>query len=311
LLYFCISENNFGQLIRIFPKLNLVYFVLALIAMIIYWLCDSVVLFRIFRDKLISFTNFFRITMLGQFYNSITPFNSGGQPAQVMYLTKFKIQAGEAISKLAQKIFVYQICSTTVSSLSIMFFSNQFKNKFSGFTFLTILGLAFQCSGIFLIVLFYLNKKKLMNLSLKLGNLLYKMHIIKNTKLFNQKIEKHMEFLQDENFSFDFDIWMFIYSFVQNIAFYSVPFFIAKSFGLSSFPVFSMIAAQIFITLISSANPLPGAAGTTEGSFLLILSDFFVGHEIAPAMILCRLISYYLNIAVGSIVVFLKKSSNI
>jgi uncharacterized protein (TIRG00374 family) len=260
---------------------------------------DALVLSHLLRGVFKSFKGYFFLTMRSQFYGSITPFNSGGQPSQVLRLSRENVPAGVAISGLAQKFFIYQLCTVTISSLSIFFKSGQFKSKIPGFTFLIVFGLLMQCFGLISIVLFYLNKEKVMKIIFWGSRLLAKIKLIKNPEKINKKIVDQLTFLMENSFSINCGNMVYVYSFFQNIMLYSVPFFIAKSFELQEFPIFDMIAAQAFITLISCANPLPGAAGTTEGSFLLILTNFFSRRNLTPAMILCRLINYYLNIICG------------
>ena len=48
--------------------------------------------------------------------------------------------------------------------------------------------------------------------------------------------------------------------------------------------------------------PLPGAAGASEGGFLLFFSPFF-GAATAVAMLIWRFLTYYLMLIVGSLIV--------
>ena len=59
-----------------------------------------------------------------------------------------------------------------------------------------------------------------------------------------------------------------------------------------------MVAAQVFVAMVSAFVPLPGASGGAEGSFVIFFGKFF-GQDIVPAMFLWRLLTYYVNIALG------------
>ena len=52
--------------------------------------------------------------------------------------------------------------------------------------------------------------------------------------------------------------------------------------------------------MVSAFVPLPGASGGAEGSFLMFFRTFFQ-DTITPAILLWRLITYYLNILLGAI----------
>ena len=83
----------------------------------------------------------------------------------------------------------------------------------------------------------------------------------------------------------------------------SIPYMIYRSFGLppEAVSLWTMLAAQQFVAMVSAFIPLPGASGGAEGSFLLFFGKFF-GDTIAPAILLWRTITYYLNIALGAVV---------
>ena len=49
-----------------------------------------------------------RIPMVEQLFNGITPFSSGGQPAQILALAQTGVEAGQATSILLMKFIVYQ-----------------------------------------------------------------------------------------------------------------------------------------------------------------------------------------------------------
>ena len=62
----------------------------------------------------------------------------------------------------------------------------------------------------------------------------------------------------------------------------------------------TMVAAQVFVTMVSAFVPLPGASGGAEGSFYIFFGMFFKS-AIIPAILLWRIITYYANILVGGI----------
>ena len=99
----------------------------------------------------------------------------------------------------------------------------------------------------------------------------------------------------------------FFYSFVQISLIFSVPFFIFKAFQHNNFPALEIIQTQCVANTICSFTPLPGNAGTSEKIFLDLFGNFFLENEIAIAMILHRILTFYFNIIVGATVYFLGK----
>ena len=271
--------------------------------LVIYWLSDSLIVKELSPNLLCKFSEYFNLTMYGQFYGSITPFSSGGQPAQVLYLKNRGISVGKSISVLTQKIFITQLCTVIVSSLSLIFKGHKFRDSIPAFDLLVIIGLIIQCSGVASIVLFYSNKNKFINSIhhiLKIGE---RMKIIKDSDNLCNKINNHLSFLIKNNLSIDYTFSTFFYCFLQNLSMNAMSFFIVKSFGSNNFSIFDSIAAQSFVTLISITTPLPGSAGTTEGTFITLYKKFINQEKLISIMILFRTINYYLGIITSEIII--------
>ena len=307
LIYFCVKDNNFLSLINVFPRLKKSYLFLSVLSMIFYWIFNALSIKELRPSFFASFCGYFKLTMYGIFYGSITPFSSGAQASQVLLLKNSGISLGESISVLSQKLFLSQICTVIISSLSILFKRNKFNDKILGFGFITSLGLIIQCFGIISIVLFYINKKKVMDLTYFVLRIGEKIKLIKNSKQLVSKVEYHLSYLMENNLSIDNKFTTLLYCFLESISLYMVSFFIAKSFGLSGSPITDMIAAQAFVILMSIANPLPGSAGTSEGSFVILNKQFFDEKDIFPSMILFRLINYYFSLIVGLVIILVNE----
>lgn len=274
-----------------------------------YWVVDALAIREFLPKPSSSIFDYFKITMYGQFYGSITPFSSGSQASQVIILKSKGIDPGKSISILSQKFFISQCWTIIISLISMICKSNKFQTQIPGFNFLTSVGFIIQCSGVLAIIVFFLSKKKVMcliNWGLNFGE---KIKLIKNSKKVSNNLENQLNFLIKNNFSINCGVLVYVYCLIQNICYCMTSFFIAKAFGCSGFPILDFIAAQTFVNLISIANPLPGSAGTAEGSFLLLYREFFDVKNISSAMILFRLINYYLGMVIGFFFVIFSKST--
>ncbi|BED91535.1 MAG: flippase-like domain-containing protein [Candidatus Improbicoccus pseudotrichonymphae] len=300
LVYYCISENNLLNLIKIFPQLDFLYLIIAILLILSYLLLDSLVLSRLIKVYN-NFFSYFRLTMVSHFYASITPFSSGGHPAQVLELNKIGMDAGRSISLLSKKVFIYQTCVILLSLFMISTHFNNFRHKMTGFDFFVFISFFMQFMPLILITLLYLNRDRILKLIKFLYNLLQKIKIIRDSEKYYKKTEKQLNFLMKNNFSINCGFEVYLFSFLQNLCFNLVPFFISKAFHLSGFPIFEMLAGQIFVLLISNFSPLPGATGLAENAFVVIFGNFFERKNILPAMILNRFITYYLIIVISFI----------
>lgn len=306
LIYFCISNNNLTVLIQIFPQLDYFWLILAFVSMFLSWLFDSFVIRGILSDmynkkyrKLLSF----KLTMVGQFFSAITPMGVGGQPMQILHLIRNNVPTGISISVLVRKFLIYQFTMASYSLLIILSKIHVFSSYIPGFVALSLIGFVSQCFIVALLLLFYINKsftEKVIALSF---SFLKKIKLIKNPEMLSKSLSHQLELFTQNNDSMrknkSLNFKLFVYTFLQLTFLFLVPFFIFKSFKYPGYPIIDMISAQGFVTMISSYTPLPGAAGTTEGSFLLLFSSFFTPEVIPSAMLICRFITYYTNIIIG------------
>lgn len=314
LAYFCISNNNLSTLINIIPNLNYFWLFLAIFSMFLSWLFDSFIIRSILSDisqkKYSKFLSF-KLTMVGQFFSSITPLGVGGQPMQILYLTERGFPAGAAISVLIRKFLIYQSTMAAYSLLVIISKFNMFSSHIPGFVPLSLIGFGSQCFIVVLLLLFYINKTFTTKIINYLFTILSKLRIIKNPVEISKSIEKQLNSFVENNKSMRknklLNFKLYLFNILQFTFLFLVPFLIFKSFKYHGYPVIDMIAAQSFVTMISSYTPLPGAAGMTEGSFLVLFKDFFSPDVIPSSMILCRFITYYTNIIFGFIVIKLKR----
>lgn len=307
LAYFCISDNNLATLLHSLPTLNLFWLVCAVACMLVNWMMDSLVIHNLVSTSYnmdFGFKRAFKVTMVGQYFNSVTPFAVGGQPMQLLALTRQGISSGIALSTLVRKYLVYQTAITGYSLLVILVKYGFFRSQFQGFMALAFIGFLSQSAVVVVLILFTRSPTFTTKMIHGLVWLLTKLHIVKKPKEISEKVKGQLEFYIENNKAMLGNRRMraktYGYTLIQLTALFCVPFFIYKTFHNPGAPIVDMIAAQSFVTMISSYTPLPGAAGAAEGSFLVIFQIFFRQDIIRQAMLLWRLITYYSCIIVGA-----------
>jgi hypothetical protein len=95
--------------------------------------------------------------------------------------------------------------------------------------------------------------------------------------------------------------WLIIgfLSVLQLTFFFSIPLVIGYGFHLTHLSIFYMIGAAAFVSMVTAFIPLPGAALGAEGSFYLVYQIFFPSKIVITALLLWRLITYYLPLLIG------------
>ena len=96
--------------------------------------------------------------------------------------------------------------------------------------------------------------------------------------------------------------WVLGLSALQLACSYAMPYVVYRAFGLSGFSLPQAVALQALCSLAVGYLPLPGSAGAAENVFLRGFLLIFGEGLVAPAMILSRTLSCYLVLATTAVV---------
>ena len=250
----------------------------------------------------------YKLTIIGKYYDLITPLATGGQPFQVYYLTQRGVKASTAISiPIARYIFqqiIFAIFSTILMIGSVTFLKADFVSG-TGSTVVSVacwVGFILNMIAIASIILISTSKlgHKLVVGFLKLG---HKMHIVKDyDKQYNKLIKTVEGYQRTMKFyakSPKVLITMFVLSVLSLIVQYSIPFLVYCTFvGFNLSVWLQTIVVALFVDLAASFIPIPGGSGVSELSFTAMFTALF-GAETFWALLLWRLITYYGQILMG------------
>ena len=93
--------------------------------------------------------------------------------------------------------------------------------------------------------------------------------------------------------------------------YYTVTYFVYRSFGLNSYGYFKLISLQALLFVSVASIPLPGAVGISESAFLKLYITIFGVANLASATIVTRGINFYLFMIISMFVTiyFMTKTS--
>jgi glycosyltransferase 2 family protein len=311
LLIFILKTESFDTLYHQLVKLEPSWIIVALLLMFLNWFFEAIALRVIikFHKIKIKIKDCFSVTMVGQFFNAITPFATGGQPAQVLYMMKNGIETANASSIVMIKFFVFQCILTLYSFIVVLFSFSYFSPRIPLLITMTVLGLSVHASMIVFTLLFSYNRtltEKIIKLVLRL---LKKIRIVKEEVSTEKKIEESLSKFHDNATFLKRNTTLLIKTssliFVQLTFYFSIPYCIYRSFGFSSANYFYLFAASVFIITVISIVPLPGSTGGAETGFIWFLGTFFRSNT-GLAILIWRIITYYSCIGVGSLFAVVK-----
>lgn len=307
LVYFCVSENGLLDLVKNAMEFNKVWLTIALFFQFLNIVIDAYLIYRLTcsTGKRYSFKDAFRTSMVGQFFSAITPGASGGQPMQIYSMRKQGIDAGHSTSALVQKFLVYQTSITVYGAASILLKKRMFLGQVSPVAhWLSSFGFISQSLVIILLFLFSFNRSVTYKIIGKVFIWFSKLKLIKNVDEKIVDVETQLNYFHANNTQLyknrKLVIEVYALTVFQLTCMFVVPYFIYRSFNLYGAKMSDMVAAQSFVTMASAFIPLPGGSGAAEGSFFAFFSMFFTESTIKSAVLLWRVMTYFLTILISA-----------
>lgn len=225
---------------------------------------------------------------------------------QMYFMSKDNISVSYSSLTFLVIAGVYQVVMIGYAGLMFLLRGAMIAQNLKGIVILLVCGIIIGIGIISALVLAVFSNrvvKAVMGCLLKIA---HKLHIVKNLEGASAKVD---------TFVHDYKVGaahirknplvllkMLAYTALQLTVLFSIPFFVYRSFGLSSFSMLDVIAMQAILTLSVSALPLPGAVGLSEGGFMIMFRLFFAPGILLPAMMLSRGISFYLFVAISGVV---------
>lgn len=243
----------------------------------------------------------------GLFCN-ITPGASGGQVAQGYIFRKQGIPVHSSVGILWLDFIVYQTTMTIFVLLLLLLRFSYFYSNFSRFFLIVIAGFAVSAGIIFFLYLLANSPKFYTWLTTKGIMIAHKLHIIKDVKKSLADLDKALyEFSKEivvlRNHK-KMIVGLAAGDLVRLLIYYSIPYFCAIALKIEVHPsqLLDIIALSSYVAMINAFLPMPGSAGGTEATFILMFSTIFSRADAASIMILWRLVTFYQTLVVGSFV---------
>lgn len=253
---------------------------------------------------------------MGFLGSGITPLKTGHFPFIFYYYAKKKVSFENSLSIVCLNQIVFSI--TTIISylvLMILCLANHTVVTISGTTInlwlAALAGLLFNLGALLLVILMAYVKPFHRFIVKTCSFFMLKFKKIESREEYEAEHTKKMEIYRkqiDYTFKHLYKFILPILSFFLYLAFFcSVPYIIYMFFTGSTFSLadyvffFSMNQAMTYIT---NVIPVPGGTGVAEFSFLAIFGTAFSESMIGSAMIVWRLLTYYIPV-IATFILFL------
>ena len=311
--------------IRALTSFNYLFLLLALAGIIVYWLLESasmqLICNSLFRG--FSFVKTVIVTIIGQYFNCITPLSSGGQPMQAYYYQRFGLPIQHAMPMLLCRFIAYQFTMIVYAIIVLALRFNYFMQDLRPIMYLVAIGFFGGFILIASLLLLAFAKGPIIKAATWAINLLGRIGILKNPDHTLASATKSLEesyvgirYLLKEPLLLT---KVCLVTFVQLTVYFSLSWVIFAGFGLDleslgMDPIdgyFTIISCQAFIYLISSFVPLPGAIGASEASYITFFNYVYKDASVvALSTFIWRALTFYLPIIVGMALTLMVNNEN-
>lgn len=299
---------NLAQLKSVVTHMQPGWLLVAVVVTITSWLIEAVVI-RVFvehsGERLPAMTAI-RVPLVEQLFNNITPFASGGQPAQLIALMQSGVEAGRASSVLLMKFVVYQFMILVSFVLTIAIGFEQVRSRFGALAWLIVFGFLIHVVvivGLLLVMYRYRFTKRLVTLITKLLGL-----VVGSAK--QQRWQSQMDHKIDSFYAESLHLKREKtkvlkaagLTFIQLLVFFSVPYFVLLSLRVPQVNFVEVLILHVMIVMIVSLFPVPGGTGGAEYSFKTLFATFMITKpQLVVALLLWRFLTYYLGMLLGAV----------
>ena len=305
-LYFSLKDN-YQEIISTIFKMNYLWIFVAILFLIIYRLCASLGHYYIIKanNGKVSYLKCFQINLMILFFHGVTPFAGGGQPMEIYFLHKEGISVTKATNITLQNFIVYQIALILTGLFALIY--NRIFNVFPNdnlIKYLVVLG--FLINTLVLVVTFILSfGKKTNKFIIEKGiHFLTKIKIIKYEQKVQDKCQKYLQSFHDNAMELKKNKKIVAFAVLINIlglmTLYSMPYPILRGMNVN-INILKVVTAIAYVMIIGSFVPIPGGTGGIEYSFIFFFQYLISGSILHAAMLVWRLISYYLGMIFGAI----------
>ncbi|HHU62593.1 MAG TPA: flippase-like domain-containing protein [Clostridiales bacterium] len=296
---------------KIFAQIKVSWIMITLAATVGCWIMDGLLLkysVGAIREHK-SFLKYMKISIIGHYYHSVTPMATGGQPVQVYYMTKIGIPAGCASSAMAIKFLVYQAV-LSVYSITAFILKGSFMIGYSKILFnASVVGLCISIGSVILVYSLSINEGIVKKMVFGMLKFLGKIRVIKDVEAARENIVHHIEDFSKSirmvRGNYKALLLLVLFTVIQMTLNFSITYFVYRAFGLQQETWFNILFVQAFLYAGISYFPTPGASGASEGGFYSLFKLFFFSDVIFASLLLWRFFTYYINIIVGLIAIFL------
>lgn len=297
--FLLLREQPFSKLAGVLGGLNPLWLLAGLGLMFVFVGCEALCS-RLILGRLgyrLPYRRCLGYSFTGFYFSSITPSATGGQPAQIYYMTKDGVPAAHGALNMMLIAVCYQAAVLGYALVMAVARPALITDMGGGLGLLLLYGAVVNIAltAGMLGLMFAPNAAR--RLAGGVLRLLARLRIVKNPAAAGETLERHLAEYRQGAMCLRRNPGLVPalagLTLLQLTCQFAVPLMVYYAFGLTGCTPLQLIGTQALLTLAVASLPLPGAVGASEGGFLRAFALFFGASLVTPAVLVSRGISFY------------------
>lgn len=307
-IYVILKNNELNDIINVMKQGNPLYIIMGLAVMLISLSCESLIfliLFRFLGEK-IKFRRCLKYTFLGFYYAGITPSASGGQPAQIYYMSRDGYRFTSSSIVILVVVIIYKLVLIGLIGLMALLDSSFAFSNIGIVKWFFLFGFLVNLVCILLYIMIFVSSNLLKKVIIRFIDFFAGIKIIRHKE---RKIDKIVELIDDYKSGTGFIrnnliiiLPVFIITLIQRVLLFSIPYIVYRYFGMNELSYLDILTIQIILNTAVDNLPVPGGVGVSELAFQLLYKVVYSEAMIVPAMLLTRFINFYIMLVISAAV---------
>ena len=307
---FFVLKDDFAGIMKSISNINIIYIVIAIILYILSVTIKGLVNYLIINDKeKVDKREAIRQNFIAQFFNGITPFQTGGEPVGVYLLTERKIPVAKATNYMVLSFIFYQIPLVLCGLIAVVYnFVFKIFPKVKLLQHLVLVGFIINIIVVLLLLLTYSKAitKRICSIAIKINK---KLKLKYTDEEIEQKLMEYNNGLEEIKGRKKLVVVGILLNMLGLICLYAVPFVIILGTG-EHISLMDALVSSAYVYLIGAFVPIPGASGGIEYGFTQFFGNFISANNVSAVLIIWRFITYYCGIIAGAIIFNIREREN-
>lgn len=300
---------SFDNLVRFFSEANPIGITAAVICMLGYIVFEALAILTVL--KAFGYKRRFNKGIIYSaadiYFSAITPSASGGQPASAFFMGFDGIPTGVVTVTLILNLVMYTASIISIGFVALIINPDLFYHFETFSKVLILVGYIILSLLIVFFIMLIKNEKIVYKIGMALISILSKIHIIRDKKSYEARLEKIIEDYKKCSGMIDGQRAMLVKCFLCNLAQrlsqILVPVMVFLADGGRIKGAVNVFVTQVYTTIGSNIVPIPGAMGVSD--YLLIdgLRDLMSVEDATNMELASRGISFYSCVLISIIIV--------